>query len=129
MFGLLVGSSWVHISAIFASLVASDSENFPSRFVSMKSSNLQDSAANRIELVSIRFPKRTWSMITPNAYMSLFSVKRPVVIYSGARYPMAALVFRAEKTMSSARSLGRPESEINGLLCWSMRIFSTDMFW
>ena len=65
--------------------------------------------------------------MTPNAYMSLFSVKLPVVMHSGARYPNAALVFRAEKTMSSARSLGRPESEINGLNSWSIRTLSADM--
>jgi hypothetical protein len=61
--------------------------------------------------------------------MSLFSVKRPVVMYSGARYPMAALTFRAEKTTSSARSLGSPASMINGLNSLSRRTFSTDIFW
>ena len=125
--GLLSGSSWVQASPIFASLAASDSENSPLRFVSTKSANLQDSAASRIELVSCCFPDKIWRMITPNAYISLFSVKLPVVMYSGARYPNAALVFRAEKTMSSARSLGRPESEINGLNRWSIRTLSAEM--
>lgn len=127
--GLWSGSSWVHTSPSFASAAASGSENCPCRLVSTNSSYLHDSAASRIKVLSCNFPDITWRTMTPNAYTSLFSVKRPVVIYSGARYPIAALVFRVEKTMSSASSLGRPESEINGLNCWLMRTFSTDMFW
>ena len=54
-------------------------------------------------------------MITPNVYMSRFSVKHLVVMYSGAKYPMATLTFRAKKTTSSARSLGILASMINRL--------------
>lgn len=115
MVGLLMGSSLVHDSARFASFVAWDSEKFPFRFLSMKSLNLHTSVSKRREFASLRVPERIWNMMTPNAYMSLFSVKRPIVMYSGARYPMAALVLRDEKIMSSARSLERPESEINAL--------------
>jgi hypothetical protein len=55
-------------------------------------------------------------------------VKRPVVVYSGAKYPMAALALSMEKTMSSARSLCRPESEIKGLYGLLMNTFSADIF-
>lgn len=44
-------------------------------------------------------------MMTPKAKTSVFSVNFPVVTYSGAKYPMAALVLSAEKTKSSARRL------------------------
>lgn len=127
--GRSMGDSWVHIKAILASLAASYSENLPWRLASMKSWNLHVSAPRWIELVNFRFPERIWKTSTPNAYTSLFSVKRPVVVYSGARYPMAALALSAEKTMSSVRSLCRPESESRGLSRWSMSTFSAEMFW
>lgn len=124
-----MGDSLVHIKAILASLAASSSENRPWRLPSMKSWNLHISAPRWIELENFRLPDRTWKTSTPNAYTSLLSVNRPVVVYSGARYPMAALVLSAEKTMSSVRSLCRPESESSGLSRWSMSTFSAEMFW
>lgn len=115
MDGLWLGDSWVQCRAICPRLDASDTENFPSRFGSMKSSTLDNSTAGRVNGVILHFPLRIWNTIIPNAYMSLFSVNRPVVVYSGARYPMAALALSIEKTISSARSLCRPESESKGL--------------
>jgi hypothetical protein len=52
-----------------------------------------------------------------------------VVVYSGARYPMAALVLSAENTMSFVRRFCKPESASNGLHRWSIRTFSAVMFW
>jgi hypothetical protein len=51
-----------------------------------------------------------------------------VVVYSGAKYPMAALALSMEKTKSSARSLCSPESESMGLYHLSMNTFSADIF-
>ncbi|KAL8155662.1 hypothetical protein AgCh_000893 [Apium graveolens] len=42
----------------------------------------------------------------PYAYTSLLSVNRPMVVYSGARYPFVALAFTVEKKISSASSMG-----------------------
>lgn len=129
IWGLLSGASLVQANASLASFKASDSENFPWRFSSTRSSSLPDSAPSRIKWVILRFPLMTWNTITPKAYTSLLSVNRPTVVYSGARYPMAALDLRVEKTTSSTKSLCSPESESRGLKCWSMRTFSADMFW
>lgn len=82
--GLLSGNSLVQRNAIFPRIAASGSVKFPFRLLSIKFSKLQHSAADRIELESSRLPERIWKMITPYAKTSLFSVKRPVVIYSGA---------------------------------------------
>lgn len=128
MAGLSSGDSWVHMTATRASIAASVSFTFPWRLASMKS-RLHDSAEARMEATYFLFPERIWKRSTPKAYTSLFSVKRPVFVYSGARYPIAALALSDEKTVSSVRSLCRHESESRGSDHWLISTFLADMFW
>ncbi|BAS96019.1 Os06g0134750 [Oryza sativa Japonica Group] len=111
-----------------ASLAASVLEKTPLRFSSIRLSRSLATVLT-FSCETALLPVMTWRTTIPNAKTSLFSVNRPVVAYSGARYPIAALAFRVEKTTSSARSLCSPGTDKRGVKWWSRRIFSADMFW